>query len=310
MNRARLRWLAKWAGRAIAVAAVVFVVIALREQWREISARSLAPTVWLTVIGFGVAYGTAMMLNASAWHRLICDFARMPLPRRQTLASYATSQPAKYVPGNVFQYVSRHGWMIRAGVANTPLLKAMVWDIFLLLLAASLIAILGFLIFPIPVVFLSEALLRNLALAAAVVFVAGAVILAMSPNLQRWFGESRPRVTTIFAVVPLLMLFFVVQAVIFTGLGSIVTGEVVPQLATVAVLAWLVGVVPMGTPGGLGTREAMILLCAGPLIGQSDALLLAGLFRLVTIIGDITCAFIGWAILRLPKPLDPETESN
>jgi glycosyltransferase 2 family protein len=298
MNRARLRWLANWAGRLIAVAAVVFIVLALRRQWSEISARSLAPATWLAVVGLGIGYGTAMLLVAEAWHRLICDFARSPLPRRLTLPSYAVSQPFKYVPGNVFQYLGRHGWMMRAGVANMPLLKAMTWDIVLLLVAAVLFGVIAFLTFPMPIAFLSEALLRGLALGIVALFIVAAISLAISPRLQNRFGTLRPRLATVAVVVPLLMVFFALQGVIFAVLGSVIAGQPVPQLATVAVAAWIAGVLPLGTPGGLGTREAMVLLLAGPLLGQPDALLLAGLFRLVTIIGDATCAGIGWGIAR------------
>jgi hypothetical protein len=300
MNRALLRRLAKWAGRAFALAAVVFIVVALRRQWDEISARPPGPAVWLTVVGLGIGYGMAMMIIAEAWHRLISDFARTKLPRRLTLPSYAVSQPAKYVPGNVFQYMGRHGWMARAGVANTPLLKAMSWDIILLLLAAVLFGIVAFLVFPMPMAFLSERLLRGIAMVAGGLFVVMAIALAVSPRLQRLVGVLRPRVTTVAVVVPLLMVFFAMQALIFATLGSVITGQVVPQLATVAVVSWIAGILPLGTPGGLGTREAMMLLLAGPLIGQPDALLLAGLFRMVTILGDAVCAGIGWAISRLP----------
>lgn len=294
-----LRRAAKWAGRLIAVAAIVFIAIALRQQWSEISARPLAPTLWATVAGLGIAYGVAMMLIAEAWHWLICDFARQTLPRRLTLPSYAVSQPAKYVPGNVFQYLGRYTWMARAGVANPALLKAMSWDIVLLLVAAGLFGIIAFLAFPMPIAFLSEELLRTLALVAAGLAVVAAIALAVSPRLRRLVGTLRPRAPTVVVAILLLMLFFAIQALIFVTLGSAIAGHFVPQLATVAVISWMAGVVPLGTPGGLGTREAMVLLLAGPLVGQADALLLAGLFRLVTISGDGVCAGIGWMITRL-----------
>jgi uncharacterized membrane protein YbhN (UPF0104 family) len=305
MNRALLRRGATWLGRLIAVVAVVFVIMAVREQWSAISERSLGARVWLAVAALGIGYGAALMLVAEAWHRLICDFTAEALPRRLTLPSYAVSQPAKYVPGNVFQYVGRHAWLARAGVANTPLLKAMSWDVVLLLLAAALFGIAAFLLHPIPVAFLSDALLRTLAIIAAVVLGVAAMALTISPRLRALAGGMRPRAGTVAAVVALLMLFFLLQALVVVALGIGITGRVVPELATVAVVSWMTGYVPLGTPGGLGTREAMLLLLAGPLIGAPDALLLAGLFRLVTIAGDGVCALIGWAIASTSAPDGP-----
>ncbi len=143
MNRPQFRRVAKIGGRLVALAAVVFIVLALRREWTEIGDRRLPASVWPTVAALAIVYGGALLVLAEAWHRLICDFSRTALPRRITWPSYALSQPAKYVPGNVFQYVGRHGWMARSGVANGPLLKAVTWDIALLLFGAGLSALIG-----------------------------------------------------------------------------------------------------------------------------------------------------------------------
>lgn len=303
MRRALLRRGATWLGRAVAGAAVVFVAVAVKREWGELSSRSLGTGVWMTVVVLGFIYGAALMIVAESWHRLISDFVRTELPRRLTLSSYAVSQPAKYLPGNVFQYFARHAWLVRAGVANKPLLKAMSCDVILMLLAATLVGIAAFLIFPMPIAFLSKELLQRVAVAVALLATIGAVALALIPRLQQLVGALRPRATTVVVVVPLLIVFFFIQGLVFSVLGHTITDRLVPQLVTVAAMSWMAGFVPLGTPGGLGTREAMVMLLAGPLIGEPEALMLAGTFRIVTVLGDITCAGIGWAITRGALPI-------
>ena len=296
MNRPALRRLARTAGRLVTVAAFVFIALAIRREWSAVADRHLPLRIWPAVAGLAAVYGTALMLNAEAWHRLISDFARTRLPRRITLPSYALSQLAKYVPGNVFQYVGRHGLMSRAGVANAPLLRAVTWDIGFLLIGATLAALLAFVLFPINVAFLSAELLRDAAVVAALVAVLAVAALSLSPWLARQVSAARPQVATAAVVIPLLLGFFTVQASAFTLVGALVEGRLVPQLATVAVIAWIAGFLPLGTPAGLGTREAVILLLAGPLVGPADAIVVAALFRLTTTLGDCVCYAIGVAI--------------
>ena len=298
MNRATLRRAGKIAGRLITVAAFVFIALAIRREWGAVADRHLPLRIWPAVAGLAVVYGSALMFNAEVWHRLISDFARARLPRRITLPSYALSQLAKYVPGNVFQYVGRHGMMSRAGVANAPLLRAMTWDVGFLLIGASLTAMLAFVLFPIDIAFLSAELLRDAAVGAALLAAIAAIALSLSPWLARQVSAARPQVMTAVTVIPLLLMFFTVQASAFTAVGALVTGAFVPQLATVAVISWVAGFVPLGTPAGLGTREAVILLLAGPLVGPADAIVIAALFRLMTTLGDCVCYAIGFAIDR------------
>jgi glycosyltransferase 2 family protein len=188
----------------------------------------------------------------------------------------------------------RSCWLYRGAVCRWPSRWPGRW-----------IPIVAFLAYPIPIAFLSEGLLRTAALAGAGLLLVAILALALSPHLQKVAGTLRPQPGTVGITILLLMIFFAIYAVIFVSLGSVVVGSPVPQLATVAIISWIVGYIPLGTPGGLGTREAMVLLLAGPLIGPVDALLLAGLFRLVTILGDAVCAGIGLLIAPVPVGVDP-----
>lgn len=305
MNRARVRRLATIAGRVLAVVACGFVAVAVARQWHVIGDRNLPATVWAEVAALAVGYGFLLLIVGEAWHRLISDFARRPLPRRLTIASYALSQLGKYVPGNIFAYVGRHAYMVRGGVANAALLKAVSWEIVFLLGAATLVATVTFSLFPMSIAFLPADALRIAALVAAGGAVVTGIGLLASPRFARVVGDVRPRLETALAVVLLLVLFFTGQALMFAALGSGIEGRMIYPLMTVAIVSWVVGFVPLGTPAGLGTREATILLLAGPLTGQADALVLAACFRFLTIVGDIVCFAIGSLISRAPAPPEP-----
>ncbi len=305
MTRTTARRVATYAGRTIAVAAIGFVIVSFQRQWDAIGSRHLSADTWATLAAMGIVYGFLYLLIAEGWHRLACDFTRTALPRRLTIASYAVSQLAKYVPGNVFSYIGRHAYMSRAGVANTALLKALSWEIVFQLVSAQLVIVVTIVLLPTSLLLLPAELLRDVALAAGAVVLVTTVLLLTNRRFATMFGTVRPRTGTALTVILLHMAFFTCQALVFTVLGHAITGAIIFPLMTVGVAAWLVGFIPLGTPAGIGTREAMVLLLAGPLIGTADALLLAALFRFTTTIGDLVCFALGQLIARSGGKLEP-----
>ena len=65
--------------------------------------------------------------------------------------------------------------------------------------------------------------------------------------------------------------------------------------------SWLAGFVIIGAPAGLGVREATFVALAGAALGEGQALLLIGLFRVVTFLGDTLFLAAGALLLRLRR---------
>ncbi|MES9970924.1 MAG: hypothetical protein ABW092_12895, partial [Candidatus Thiodiazotropha sp.] len=66
-------------------------------------------------------------------------------------------------------------------------------------------------------------------------------------------------------------------------------------------IAWSVGFLTPGAPSGIGIREAILILLLSPLAGEANALILALLFRLVTIAGDTLFYFISLITGQTPS---------
>ena len=100
-----------------------------------------------------------------------------------------------------------------------------------------------------------------------------------------------------------MLAFFAVMALVLMALGEMLGLGASPALAGGGVAAWIAGFVTPGAPGGLGIREAvMVIVGAGT---SADKLLMLGiLLRVVTFGGDLVCALAGRA---LPVAPDPQT---
>lgn len=58
------------------------------------------------------------------------------------------------------------------------------------------------------------------------------------------------------------------------------------QLVAGYIIAWVLGFVVPGAPGGIGVREFVLTLLLGNVVGKELILTLSILHRLITIIGD------------------------
>lgn len=102
---------------------------------------------------------------------------------------------------------------------------------------------------------------------------------------------------------PLLLstLFMLIFGVIFAIIGQTLGLQGFEQLVAAAIIAWIVGYLVPGVPGGIGVREAVLVaLLSGS--GAADTVLIASaLLRLVTTFGEAICFFSGFGIVRMMR---------
>jgi uncharacterized membrane protein YbhN (UPF0104 family) len=243
--------------------------------------------VWL--VSLAATYAAAAVLLAFAWWRLIAALAPGHLiPAGPTMAAYAVSQYGKYLPGNLAHYAIRHAWIRRQGAPHASLGLASVLEAALLLLSALALTFLG-----------DTRELRTLSIIdtrfALALIVAMLVLLGLLLRALRggWLHDRfrvppLPPLSTLLGCVACYCGFFVVSAACIDGLAHALA---IPDVSFALLLAagatsWLAGFIVIGAPGGLGVREAAFVALTGAALGESRALLLIGLFRIVTFLGD------------------------
>ena len=78
-------------------------------------------------------------------------------------------------------------------------------------------------------------------------------------------------------------------------------GSEILLLTGIYAVAWVLGFVMPGAPGGLGVREVVLLAALDPLYGSATAVGLAVALRLVTTLGDGVSFLAGFAIRSGPS---------
>ena len=304
---------ARWAGSALAVAALGWVLVpmvrtagALRDQ---IDLGRLAATV----AGGAVAYALLTVLAVTAWWWLLGAWGRRPA-FAATYAVWARSQVAKYLPGNVFHYLGRQLLGARAGVGQAPLAGAAVLEMVSILAAAAGLLGLTAAVGGGAAGWGSTAgralLYGGIGLVALWVVAAGLRrrkgLTGLTVAARRLFGSATLgsdgaswRLRTLVPAIAVHAGFLVGSGAVLAALLRAGWGEqplAFSRLLGAYVLAWAAGTVTVGAPAGLGVREAVLTLELSASLGQGTAAALAVLFRLVTVAGDLLTAGAGWRI--------------
>ncbi len=297
--KAKLKPLFVWAGRILLAVALVFVGLKLRSHWSGISGWRPDAGDILLLTGLAVFYGGTLFMLAEGWHRIVNLFGREP--RSRTYPSFTTTQIAKYLPGNIAHLVGRGLYLHGNTLSGQQIVKATLIELAIIPAGAIgcvvLLGATGHLapLFPhIPL---------YLWWVAALLLLAG--LPAARAGARRLGVKSGGLLSGLLTGGGLAGLFMASLGATFAAIFLMLGDAPFGALAGAAILAWLAGFLTPGAPGGVGIREAaFIALLAG--LGQDDSVLIAaGLFRIVTTVGDVILFAAGRLIRRWIAPENP-----
>ncbi|TPJ96565.1 hypothetical protein FJ489_13760 [Mesorhizobium sp. B2-5-12] len=258
-------------GAFLGLAGLVFVGVRLHGYAGEIDFQRIGFGGYAAVAALAGLYGASNLLLALGWQRLLAHLGA-PVSHSWAIRAYATSQLAKYVPGNIFQFAGRQALGVAAGIGNRPLAKSTAYELALLIGGGALFSPL---VLPLMAVGASDWL--------GWIFFAALVAVAL------W---SAAFLGTDFGVAALLYLAFLAfSGLVFAGAYELAGGSgefaLYPAIAGAYVLAWLAGLVTPGAPAGIGVREAVLLFLLGGLSSGPVILLAVVIGRATTVLGDL-----------------------
>jgi uncharacterized membrane protein YbhN (UPF0104 family) len=278
-------------GQLLLVAAVVFVGLRVRSLWHG-NTVDLARVEWPSIAGAFLLTGAGVLATGFVWllilERLGAD------TRPQWMAIFFQSQLAKYIPGTLWQYAGRLTLARGRGLPTRTVARSMPIELGASIAGAGLASLLLLGVWGIPV-----------AVAAA-----GGCFAAMARTRSAATKLSRNLSAAALAA-PLYAAVWVIVGSAFWLTASAILSVPVRQLPFYIgafAAAWIVGVVAIYAPGGLGVREGVLVGLLHSRLGSADALVVAAASRLMLTVVDIL--FAGTAVLVLrhgkrPAAVDP-----
>lgn len=263
-------------------------------------------------VGAGLLY-----LVAGSWADILNYIEPRPVSRRELSAVYIRANIAKYLPGNVMNLIGRNVMAGRLGFAQKNIAMSTVLEIILFACTTLTLAVLLSLgeIRRILVAFRTygsgRLLLLEIAAGLTVLTGAGVLIRRNRARFQmiceRFCNLDFVRVCiraagsySIYFVSCGVMLGLLLCVMLNDRLSA---GDFL-SVAGIYILSFFLGYITPGAPGGMGVREAVLLLLLTPIVGNEHAVVASVLHRILTVYSDVV---IYLACTKRIKGLPKET---
>jgi uncharacterized membrane protein YbhN (UPF0104 family) len=294
---------------AAVLASLVYFGLALKKNMD-----GLPPIDWnwrSSLVGVASCLAVVMtyVSGTHVWRLLMAD-QNHRVPVRLAISVFFLSQLGKYLPGNVGQFLGRgvlaKSTGIPVGVAVGTAVFEGIWN---LVISLTLALLSTWVLWDLATIHTVNPAFGSkagwlLALALVLPWLSVKVLNTVLPKLSRKVGGGEllrlPRLRTSLLVSLLILLNFMLLGFILKLQAEVFFSSPPVDWLSITLLfssAWVAGYVIPGAPGGLGVREAMMVVLLSPLTGAPVATGLAVSMRLTSLAGDALTVGIG-ALMR------------
>ncbi|EDX78830.1 hypothetical protein MC7420_7483 [Coleofasciculus chthonoplastes PCC 7420] len=279
-----------------------FIAKAFKDHWREVAGIRIDPQGWTMLAIALLVTLLAHIWSGWVWTWILQAF-KQPIEPRWALQVYLKTNVAKYLPGNVWHFYGRIAAVRGVGGSVGAASISVLLEPLLMAAAALAIALfsggLGW------INTASDSRMWGLQILGLVVVLLGVHPRVLNPIVQRLSRSKKVTDTEEFTIerYPLLPLLGEMGFLGFRGTGFLftllavgsITPTQIPSLLSAFSFAWLLGLVVPGAPGGLGVFEATAIALLDQQLPAAFILTGVALFRLVSILAEISAA--GLAII-------------
>ncbi|MGP1381935.1 MAG: UPF0104 family protein [Thainema sp.] len=283
-----LRWV-------IAGFTIFFVLSTLHQNWQEVTTLEISQAGWLALfVAFGVIL-FALIWSGWVWSWIFLDFNQL-VGGTWSVPVYVKTNLAKYIPGNVWHF---YGRITAAKAVGIPLGTSMLSVLFepMLMAAAALLVASSIHASKIGLWYLvSIGILVGLhpKIVNHVLFYLKRVKERKSPiqgDFDNFIRLHRYPWRPLLGEVGFIVLRGVGFCLIFISLYSVEWDQFPVLLASFS-LAWLVGFIVPGAPGGIGVFEAISIWLLRPIFPIGTILGAIALHRFISVMAEICGAGI------------------
>lgn len=300
--------------RRLSVALAVVIVAAaaagltrtLSRHWPEVQ-RALRDANWGLLAASVLVAAIAVAFIAQRWHATMQSLGAT-VPLGAALRWFMTGQMGKYAPGGVWHLVGQGELATRGGVPRRAAYASVILSTVVLVSAAAVVVAGG------------AVLPGSDTPWWAVGFGAGITAVVLEPHLRRLLLAKAGVDATSSGLGVRRLLGLVagsVPAWFLVGLATWLVARAfspsvsLSTIVVAGVASWLVGIVTLPAPGGIGVREAVLTAALRDDVGSGTAALVALTARMVFLAADV-----GWFLaarlwtMRAATPAVSEVEPS
>lgn len=282
-----------------------FLLQALVRHWQEVTTIQINSRGWATLAGAWCVTFLAHIWSGWVWTWILGELNQQ-VNNYQFVRVYLKTNIAKYLPGNIWHYYGRITAAKNAGIATSIATLSVLLEPLLMAAAALIIVLLG-IFFEVTnhrflLIFLSLLGLATILVGIHPWFLSRAIRLLGKLKLKKNSNHQIDSNSYIVIRYPLNPLLGEMGFVLLRGSGFLLTllafGSLelaqLPLLLGTFSLAWLLGLIIPGAPGGLGVFEATAIALLQHRLSPGIVIGAIAFYRLVSILAETAAAALAW----------------
>lgn len=296
----------KIVGKLIFVLSLVFVARAVYVLGFDFGSVENWPAFLAVTFLCALVKCVTVYISGSSWYGWLSFFSGKKGQLKEGLCVYAKANIGKYLPGNVMHYVERNLFADKLGISQKKLAASSIFEVFSLVSVALIMA------FAVSLNQLKSALETILGenypsiilgvVLAGIVFLA-LIVFLFRKRLASILSGYRLKDFVTMLILNLirygivLTLLGILMVVLYCYMGGVFTWGKACLIVSGYIIAWVLGFIVPGAPGGIGVRELVITLLLSSVVGENLIVSLSITHRLITIVGDFM-AYLVMLIIR------------
>lgn len=283
-----------------------FVAKALKDNWQEVAAVRITAVGWATL---AIALGTTLLSliwTGWVWTWILRELSQ-PVSSTQFIQVYLKTNIAKYLPGNVWHFYGRISAAKKAGIPADAATLGVLLEPILVVAAALIVVLIG--------VQPTAPNHERLILQVLPIIGLAVVLIAIHPRFLnialQFVGRLKSKATNSEATdkssfqIKSYLFRPLIGELGFIGLRS--TGFLlallaisnlelhqIPLLVGAFSLAYLLGLIIPGAPGGLGVFEATAIALLDQHFSAGLIISAIAIYRLISILAEMAGAGLAW----------------
>ena len=288
-------------GKAMTIIALAYIVYYIYRIDFDVNLIKSWPTFIVVALLGGILLAGCVFCMGALWGGIIKAFSKQSVQMNTALKVYAKANIGKYLPGNVMHYVERNLFAANAGMGQAEITMSTILEIGLEICTAGIIAIIflgehiafivGELFSPLWLIVII-ALLMIVVCVAVILFRLNSkfrdiIVRLFSKNILIASLKNMFFYGLIFAIMGLIMV-----AILKYPLGCELSTQVCGYVIASYIMAWVIGFVVPGAPGGIGVREFVLITLLGAYLSEEYIVIAMILHRLLNVAGDFLAYLI------------------
>ena len=289
--------LIKIAGYIIVLISFFYIAFIIRDNFSHIKISKIQklPLSILYIFILSLAYTFIVFLFSLSW-KFILDFVSLSHTNTVKMFTvYGKANIAKYMPGNVFHFVGRNVLGKKFGISHSDLALTTILEVIITIFTVIILC-LGYIVANYGYFLEKFSFLKgSFSFIVAVISVFFLVLILffnkkLRGKIEKFFTLNF--LFLFFKTFIIYILIFFISTFILVFIYDYILGENVEKTYILSffsfyVISWFMGLVTVGSPGGLGVRESFLILFLSRFYGEDITIIAVFLHRIIALSGEV-----------------------